>query len=231
MAHQVRRALWDKVPRDHREAPAVLRRRQWVVVGFVLAGAVTLGFGLRTAPGSRAFYALTLVVAGIWVVGAFASGPLHLGRIHWREDLRRPTFTPFVVGIAMVLLFVGGGFLVRSIPFLDPLTHQIQDVLGYTASSPLWALALITAINGAAEELFFRGAAYAAIPWHPVSWTTLAYVVATLATGNVMLTFAAVLLGFVVGLERRASGGIQAPIITHLTWSLSMLVVLPWIFL
>ena len=92
-------------------------------------------------------------------------------------------------------------------------------------------LALITAVNGVAEELFFRGAAYAAVPRHPVTVTTIAYTIATMATGNLMLSFAAVLLGVVVGLERRASGGILAPIITHLTWSLSMLVLLPLIFL
>ena len=61
-------------------------------------------------------------------------------------------------------------------------------------------------------------------------WTTAAYVVATAATGNVMLTFAAVLLGLVVGLERRASGGILAPILTHCTWSLAMLLALPLVF-
>jgi hypothetical protein len=54
--------------------------------------------------------------------------------------------------------------------------------------------------------------------------------VATLATGNVMLAFAAVLLGAVVGLERRASGGVLAPILTHVTWSLTMLLALPAIF-
>ena len=53
---------------------------------------------------------------------------------------------------------------------------------------------------------------------------------ATLATGNVMLAFAAVLLGVLVGLQRRASGGILAPIITHCTWSLTMLFALPAIF-
>jgi membrane protease YdiL (CAAX protease family) len=45
-----------------------------------------------------------------------------------------------------------------------------------------------------------------------------------------VLVFAAALLGTVVGLERRASGGILAPILTHITWSLSMLLVLPPIF-
>jgi len=32
------------------------------------------------------------------------------------------------------------------------------------------------------------------------------------------------------GLERRASGGILAPILTHITWSLSMLFLLPLLF-
>jgi membrane protease YdiL (CAAX protease family) len=45
-----------------------------------------------------------------------------------------------------------------------------------------------------------------------------------------MLGFAAVVLGAVVGLQRRASGGILAPILTHVTWSLSMLFALPVLF-
>jgi uncharacterized protein len=81
-----------------------------------------------------------------------------------------------------------------------------------------------------AEELFFRGALYAATPRHPVIVTTVAYTAATLATGNVMLAFAALLLGLLVGLERRATGGILAPIITHVLWSVSMLFVLPALF-
>ena len=60
--------------------------------------------------------------------------------------------------------------------------------------------------------------------------STVAYLVATLATGNVMLAFAAVVLGVVVGLERRASGGVLAPILTHVTWSTVMLFALPLLF-
>ena len=58
----------------------------------------------------------------------------------------------------------------------------------------------------------------------------MAYTVATAATGNVMLAFAALLLGVVVGLQRRASGGILAPILTHCAWSLTMLFALPPLF-
>ena len=92
-------------------------------------------------------------------------------------------------------------------------------------------LLFVTVVNGIAEELFFRGAMYAAIRKHQVAITTVAYTVATLATGNVMLGFAAIVLGLIVGLQRRATGGILAPIITHLTWSVTMLYALPAIFL
>ena len=185
----------------------------------------------KTWEGFAGAMVTTLVMAALWTVGTFASGPLHLGRIALRDAHVRPVLTPFVVDAVMVGVFTAGGLLVRSLPFLDPLTEQIRDVLAYTDESTLWALALITAVNGIAEELFFRGAAYAAVPKHPVTVTTIAYTIATMATGNLMLSFAAVLLGVVVGLERRASGGILGPIITHLTWSLSMLVLLPLIFL
>jgi uncharacterized protein len=53
---------------------------------------------------------------------------------------------------------------------------------------------------------------------------------ASLASGNLMLAFAALVLGTVVGMERRASGGVLAPILTHVTWSTTMLLVLPAIF-
>jgi membrane protease YdiL (CAAX protease family) len=45
-----------------------------------------------------------------------------------------------------------------------------------------------------------------------------------------MLVFAALTLGVVFGLQRRASGGILAPMITHVTWSMIMLFALPPLF-
>jgi membrane protease YdiL (CAAX protease family) len=60
-------------------------------------------------------------------------------------------------------VFVLGGLVVRQIPFLE---EQVSTVLDHAdqGSGPL--LVLVTAVNGVAEELFFRGAAYAAIPRH-----------------------------------------------------------------
>lgn len=223
----LRRGLWDRVPRDHRQEPMALRRRQLVTAGFVVVGGLVLGLSLRIDPGSPWFYPATLVLAGVWVTGAFASGPIHLGRVESDRGLRRPVLQPVLLGLALAAIFVVGSLLVRQVDFLE---RQVRSVVEHADQGSLALLVIVTAVNGIAEELFFRGAAYAAIPWRPVLATTGAYAVATLATGNVMLAFAAIVLGAVVGLERRASGGVLGPILTHCTWSLTMLFALPALF-
>lgn len=224
----LQRALWDVVPRDHRETPAQLRRRQLVTLAFVVLGGTILGISLRIEPGSAWFYPATVGLALVWAVGAFASGPLHLGReVHPSGHHVRPVVAPILIGLGLAGVFVVGALVVREI---DVLGGFVRSVVEYADEGSATLLVLVTAVNGIAEELFFRGAVYAAVTRHPVVVTTVAYTVATLATGNVMLGFAAVVLGTVVGLQRRASGGILAPILTHVTWSLSMLFALPVLF-
>ena len=135
---------------------------------------------------------------------------------------------PILLGVALAAVFVVGGYVVQR---AGPAGRAgpVRARLAERGSTPV--LVVITAFNGVAEELFFRGAAYAATTRHPVPVTAVAYTLATRRPATSMLTFAAVLLGVVVGLQRRASGGILAPILTHCTWSLSMLFLLPLIFL
>jgi uncharacterized protein len=224
----MQRALWDVVPRDHRESPAQLRRRQLVTLAVVVIGGAVLAYSLRIEPGSALFYPATLVLALVWAVGAFASGPLHLGReVHPSGHHVRPVVAPILLGLALSVAFVSGALVVRQVDVLDA---YVRSVLAYADEGSVLLLLVVTVVNGIAEELFFRGAVYAAVTRHPVPVTTAAYTVATLATGNVMLGFAAVFLGAVVGLQRRASGGILAPILTHVTWSVSMLFALPALF-
>lgn len=223
----LRNALWEKVERDHWQTATELRRRQLVTLGFVVIGGLVLALSLRIEPGNPLFYPATLGLAAVWTVGAFASGPLHLGRIAHDGVARRPVVAPILIGLALAAVFVVGALVVREIPWLG---NQVVSLLDFADQGSLPLLVVITAVNGIAEELFFRGAAYAATTRHPVPVTTLAYTIATLATGNVMLSFAAALLGTVVGLQRRASGGILAPILTHCTWSVTMLLALPLVF-
>ena len=122
-------------------------------------------------------------------------------------------------------MFLAGAALVAQIPVLR---EPVEDLLDHARYGSLWIVAVITAINGVAEELFFRGGLYSAVGRNrPVLITTIVYALATVATGVVLLVFAALALGTLVGLQRRVTGGVLGPIITHLTWSLGMLFLLP----
>jgi membrane protease YdiL (CAAX protease family) len=224
----VRPVLIDKVERDHRQSDAAFLRRRIVVAITLALGATLLGLSFSVRQGDPAFYPLTFGLAATWTLGSVLSGPLHLGHIHLAGRLRRPSITPIAVGLLLAAIFVLGALIVRTIPSFVRLT---EDVLGYARLGNLWIIFVITLVNGVAEELFFRGALFAAIGVrHAVLISTVLYVLATVAGGNLVLVFTAAVLGTVVGLERRASGGILAPILTHVTWSLSMLFVLPPLF-
>jgi membrane protease YdiL (CAAX protease family) len=223
------RDLVDKVPRDHLESDATFRRRRRVVGGVSLAGAALLGTSLSTAPGSRQFYGLTMGVAATWTAGALASGPLHLG---WEQDrdrsLRRPVLTPVVMGAAAFGAFYGAALVARHIPVLN---RALTDILAFADQGSAPLVTMTTFANGAAEEMFFRGALYAAVGTnHPVAKSTAVYALATTATRNPALVLAGGAMGTLFGLQRRASGGIQAPMLTHLTWSGLMLRFMPPLF-
>jgi membrane protease YdiL (CAAX protease family) len=224
----VRPALIDKVERDHRQSDAEFKRRRIVVAITLVVGATLLGLSFATEQGDPMFYPLTFGLAAVWAIGSFASGPLHLGHISFRGVRRRPVITPIVIGLVLAGIFTVGGLVTRTIP---PLASLTEDVIGYARANNLWIVFAILIVNGIAEELFFRGALFAAIGIrHPVLISTVIYALATIAGGNPVLVFAAAVLGTVVGLQRRAGGGVLAPILTHLTWSSAMLFALPPIF-
>lgn len=194
--------------------------RRLLAAAFVVLGGVVLGLSLHIPAGSGWFYPATLALAAVWLVGAYVVGPP-------RPGPPRPVLLPIGVGAVLVGVFVVGSFVVRQVSFLD---DQVREVADHAARGSWPLLVLVTAIGGIAEEAFFRGALYDVVRVRPVAVTTAVYGVATLATGNLLLAFAAVLLGAVVGLERRRYGGLLAPVLTHCTWSLAMLFLLPALF-
>lgn len=211
----------------HEPPKVVLRRRIVVAVGLV-AGATVLGFMLRDRPGQPTFASLAFALAAIWVVGAVASGPLHLGCVRFRGRNERPVFTGTGLGLGLGVVFVLGALAAREIPWV---ADQVRRVLHFADHGSWELVVLITLVNAIAEEMFFRGSLYTAFGRHsPAVWSTLLYIVAMLATGNVMLGFAALLVGAVCAVERRATGGVLAPVLTHLVWGLTMVLALPSLF-
>jgi membrane protease YdiL (CAAX protease family) len=224
----VRPALVDAVPRDHRQGDGEFQRRRVVAAITLVVGATLLAFSLATAPGSSAFYPLTFSVAAVWVVGGLLSGPLHLGYRRAGASPRRPVLTPVVLGILAGATFIVGALIVREI---GPLRDFVAHVLAHARKGNLTLVAGVTLLNGVGEEVFFRGALFAAIGRnHAVPISTAIYALVTVATGNPMLVFAAVVMGALFALQRRATGGILAPLLTHLVWSMIMLLALPPLF-
>ncbi|MGV0604647.1 type II CAAX endopeptidase family protein [Mycolicibacterium sp. XJ1904] len=223
------REIVSACPVPHHEPPSVMRRRRIVVAVVLVIGAALLGYSLTRPPGDSSFYWLTLALAGVWALGAFLSGPLHMGCIRFRGRNQRPVITGTAVGLALGAVFVVGGLIAREIPGIS---EYITRVLEYANYGPLVLVTFITVINGLAEEMFFRGALYTALgTMKPILISTIFYVIATAATtGNPMLGFAAIILGTICAFERRMTGGILAPMLTHFFWGLVMVLALPPIF-
>jgi CAAX protease family protein len=223
------RGIASTVAVPHHEPPATVLRRRIVVVVVLVIGGALLGYSLTRPPGDGSFYWLTLALAGVWTAGAFASGPLHLGCIRFRGRNQRPVITGTSVGLVLGAAFIVGGLLAREI---SGVREYITRVLEFADDGPLVLVTFITVINGIGEELFFRGALYSALgKWYPAFVSTVIYVVTTAAaTGNPMLGFAAIILGVVCAFERRATGGVLAPMLTHFFWGLVMVLALPAVF-
>lgn len=212
----------------HHEPPSMVRRRRIVVIVVLVVGAALLGFSLTRKPGDTSFYLLTFALAAVWAFGARLSGPLHLGCVTFRGRQRRPVVTGAAIGVLLGAVFIVGGLVAREIA---PVRDYIVQVLQYANYGSLWLVVLITVINGVAEEMFFRGALYSALGrFHPEVLSTVVYAVAVSAAGNPMLGFAGIILGAVCAYERRITGGVLAPMLTHFFWGLVMVLALPPMF-
>ena len=169
-------------------AHAVFHRRRRVVAGVSLAGAGLLGVSLSTRPDSPEFYGLTLGIAGTWVAGGLLSGPLHLG---WMPSGRTTSGRWW---------FRSCSGSRRSAPSTAPrwspgtsrcCAARSNSVLQYAVEGTGPLVLLTTLANGAAEEVFFRGALFAAVgPRYPVAKFTAMYALATTATRNPALVLA-----------------------------------------
>jgi hypothetical protein len=191
-----------------------------------VAGAAQLGASLASPPDSRRFYALTTGVAATWVAGGLVTGP-----VPWTGEDDHPHRTlvrAVAVGVGAFLLFYAAALVARKVPFLR---HALAGVLRYahhgrtpTVLATVWG-------NGAAEEVFFRGALYDAFAdEHPIVTSTAAYALVTCVTRNPALALASIPMGALFAWQRQTTGGIEVPVVTHLTWSTLMTWLLPPLF-
>src|SRR6476646_9879699 len=169
-------------PRSHREPDDACRHRLTAVAGLCVAGAGLLGASFSTKPGSAPFYALSLSAAGTWLICGLQTGSVHFGCEQAAPHRFRAVAAPIATGAAAFGVFYGAARIARHIPLLN---EAISSVLRYAqkGSDPLVMLTALA--NGVGEEVFFRGAVFAAFgDRHAVLASTAIYVLAATATCN-----------------------------------------------
>ncbi len=205
------------------ETDAAHSRADAAIAVAVVAGTAVLGATLAVRAGSIAFSALGIVLACIWIVGSVVAGP---------PPLRAATPAVVVNVVGALLLggaifgaFVAAKAVADHIPLLG---HSAADVLGHARAGATGVVLFIALLNAVGEEMFFRGTLQSRLgPRRGELWAILIYAAVTIATLNLALVMAAVALGSVLAVERRLSGGVLAPVVTHLTWSTLVILFLP----
>ncbi len=194
-----------------------------------LAGTGLLGASLSTKPASREFYALTFSVAGTWLAGGLAVEPLRWSSFRGEQrSFGGLVVVPILTGVAAFGAFYGAAAVARHIPVLN---EALVSVLNYAERGSDSLVLATTLANGVAEEVFFRGALFTALgSSNPVAGSTAVYMLSTCATRNPALVLAAGVMGSVFAAQRRSTGGLLAPILTHVTWSALVLRYLPALF-
>jgi membrane protease YdiL (CAAX protease family) len=194
-----------------------------------LGAAALLRSSFAAKAGSARFYLLTAGLAGTWTGGALGAGPVPWRGDGWRDRPGGATealiVVPVATGAATFAVFYGAARVARR---HRALRRAIASVLHYAEAGSTPLVMLIAAGSGVAEELFFRGALWSGP--HPLRTTTVAYAASTAATGNPVLVLAGLVTSVIFGWQRRATGGVLAPAVTHVTWSVLMLRFLPPLF-
>ncbi|MDO4918922.1 CPBP family intramembrane glutamic endopeptidase [Kocuria sp.] len=215
---------------EHRVSPygdtttATRKRTVWVVAATGVLAAAGLAWSLRIPAGDPWFYPATLILAAVYIAGSSIAVRMTGERLPWRvtpQGMRDAV----IGGVVLAAVFVAGGFMVRFIP---PLAGPVHELLDHARVGGLAMTALTTAVNGVAEETYYRGALWRVLPrGRRILVTTILYTAVTSLAGIPLLAFAAAALGAFVGYLRERTRSLVPCVVTHLVWSLTMLLVLP----
>ncbi len=192
--------------------------------GTFLCGTALLAATLAATVGTAAFYAFGMASALTWI-----GGSLLCGGVPWLDRRKGPASRQAalatLLGSGYFAAFVAIRLVAEHLTLLGP---SIDTVLERADAGPRAFVLAVALVNGIGEEMFFRGVLYDALArYRPVLATTAIYAAATAATLQPALIAAAIALGGAFSVQRRRSGGVLAPVVTHLSWSTLVLFLLP----
>ena len=188
-------------------------------------GATGLFVSATSAAGSVGFYLATFFTAAVWIITWLLVG----NRSDFRGHFLRNTVRGVMLGVVLIAVFVLGAVVVRVIPGL---AGPVEQLLANMSQGTVWITLATLVVNGIGEEMFFRGVVDTQFtqvmkPWVAMAWQIVLYIVVTAAMGVPLLFVAALLIGGVATMEKRATGSLISASIMHVTWGLGMAFLLP----
>jgi membrane protease YdiL (CAAX protease family) len=190
----------------------------------------TLALFLSLLPGS---------IVGLWP-GMAAAGVLGVGAAWWASRAQapmrwRPTRRDIAFGVLGGVAMVCATHLsyAPAIEAVPALAHEARLLYARLDEPPgRWSAVPLIVLVVIAEELVWRGVAYPHVERRfgrlaAVAIVTITYGIPQLGSGSWLLVLLALACGFVWTLQRAATGRVAAPLLTHLTWTVSVMLLFP----
>lgn len=193
-------------------------------------GAAVLHQTLQGTDDGQGLSLFSVVLAATWLAGWFVLSRLMPPRLPdgapGRSAILRthPLLATLTIGAAFAAISLLGALILRELPVFD---GEVTGTTARVSDSP--AMVFFIALGtGATEELFFRHGLHRVLPrrWFPLV-STIAYGAVTLATGNVALTIAAVMLGATASAAFVATARWYSPVIIHALWTVALVGIFP----
>ncbi len=187
-----------------------------LVGGVVVAAGA---WGAMFALGRRRFWARAAGAGIVIAIYAVAAGPAAIGRLFTHGDPAIEAVIGVASGLALYGLFwLGEQLLVVIVPGL---ASEVQDLYAVRGATHPAVMVLVLAAAASGEELFFRGllqqrAGFVA--------AVVVYGAVHLWERKVILVLSALVAGAWWGALLGLTGGLVAPVASHLTWCLLIIV-------
>jgi hypothetical protein len=152
------------------------------------------------------------------------------------RKLLRPQPSDLLWGLGSGVLLgavthIGAALLFRWFPAIEASVRALYVQASVDNRADLILLGLVGVVV-IAEEIIWRGAVYRRLAerfpgWRAIVLASLCYTSSTLGLMNPMLVVAALMMGLAWTLLAARSGRLVAPLLSHLTWDLIVLVLYP----
>jgi membrane protease YdiL (CAAX protease family) len=187
-----------------------------IVVGVIVAA---LAWGAMFTLGPRLFWPRAAAAGALIGAYAVSTGPTRIGHLFTHGSWPVDVAIGAASGAALYLVFwIGQKLIERIVP---PLAVEVKDLYAVRGATGRATMVVVLAVAASGEELFFRGLLQARIGF---LLALAVYGAVHIWERKIILVLAALAGGAWWGALLSLTGGLVAPLVSHLTWCLMIIV-------